>query len=415
MFKYVTHGCTYWRICLFAGLFVAPRAFGLTETGSFTGPSTTAFLSVDINGGPWSVPNAAASPTEGWNQSFSAPAYAPDPYGVSWVGWGGPTYDFGDGTQLPNSQAAVYGNSITKTFTGLPTTNIASGSTTVTISASGTPSAYKTVGTGNMDSFDWGTGWTGGATGPAFDIDMWRDFLQADGSGANVQSSNYLQVQFTGLNKNSVYTVSLYTYDGFYGPGAAATAQPPQTPNYEAWGWWDNQTTNPGNETFTAPSDEQVETWAAEGTPAAPATLTVITDGQGNGYVWTWGGNGQDPNSTVPSQYAATSFINGFQIGGGTGLLLGDTNGDGAVDATDLAALQANIGQTFTGFYSRGYAIGDFNGDGVVNQDDLALYMLGAAQYDAGHAAVPEPTGAVLTAAGVIAFGLKRRTNRPGK
>jgi Dockerin type I domain len=375
--------------------FAAAMAFnswvvGQIQTGQFSAPSTTAFLSVDINGGSWSN-NSASSPTEGWNQSFSASAYSPDPYGVSWTGWGGPTYDFGDGTQLPNGTLGVYASSNTKTFTGLPSSVASPGGMVATLSGPGTPSTYTLNGTGTLNSEDDGTGWTAGLTGPAFDIDVWRDSVSGEASFHDVQSTNFLQLQLSGLKKNSSYTVSLYSYNPFEGFSyqESATAMPPQEPNFESWGWWANQTTNPGNETFTAPSDEQVGTWSGNGTPAAPAMLQVITDGQGNAYVWTWGGSGM-----TGDQNASISYLNGFQIGGGTSLLLGDTNGDGVVNSADLATLEANLGQTFTGIYSRGYSIGDFNGDGVVNQDDFALFQLGEAEYNSAHPSsqVPEPT-----------------------
>lgn len=376
--------------------------FGQIATGTFSTPDTTAFLSVDLNGGTIASQDA---PTEGWNQSYTTPAFGPDPYGVTWTGWGGNTYDYGDGTQLPNSGAGVYGSSITKTFMGVSTSHVASGTIVATLSGGGTPSTYTLNGTGTLDSQDDGTGWTGGYTGPTYDIDMWRDNVFGQASYKDVQSTNFLQLQLSGLNKNSVYTVSLYSYNPFegYSYQEAATATPPQEPNYEPWGWWANQKTNPGNETFTAPPDEQEETWSGSGTPAAPATLKVITDGQGNAYVWTWGGSGQ-----TGDQDASSSYLNGFQISGGTSLLLGDTNGDGKVDATDLATLEANMGQTFTGIYARGYAIGDFNGDGIVNQDDFSLYELGLAEYSQNQPAAPEPCVLGLSAI-LLAGGMRPR------
>ena len=60
--------------------------------------------------------------------------------------------------------------------------------------------------------------------------------------------------------------------------------------------------------------------------------------------------------------------------------ILGDTNGDGIVDTTDLATVQSDMGQTV----KWGYANGDFNGDGVVNADDFTLFQLGAADYATG-------------------------------
>jgi hypothetical protein len=67
--------------------------------------------------------------------------------------------------------------------------------------------------------------------------------------------------------------------------------------------------------------------------------------------------------------------------------ILGDADGNGTVDATDLAILQKYLGQSVTG----GYANGDFNDDGIVNVDDFALYQEGLAKYNASLVSVPEP------------------------
>lgn len=85
--------------------------------------------------------------------------------------------------------------------------------------------------------------------------------------------------------------------------------------------------------------------------------------------------------------------------------LLGDTNDDFSVDATDLATVNANLGKTVTG----GYADGDFNGDGVVNEDDLALYQLGVVEYNfLNFQTLPEPSGVGLLAAALSAAAIRR-------
>lgn len=406
-------------------------ALGQTVLPSFTSPDTNAFLSVDLNGGPSSATSSnSASPTEGWNQNFGPTpptGFGPDPYGVTWTGWGGPTNQFGDGTQLPNDQSGLNVGAvfINKTFAGLPTSNVSSGSVTASVIAGGTLAQYNNArGQGTpMDSRDRGTGWTGGATGPDFDIDMFRDLIFATGNGSNVQSTSFFQLQLSGLNANSTYNISVYAYDGLSGAhNEAFTATPPQNQTAVALGWWAPITGGAGNETFTAPADEQVGSYSSDGTPPAAAVFSVTTNGQGIGDVWMWGGTGN-----TGDENADTTYLNGFQIGGGTALKLGDTNGDGKVDSTDLATLVANLGQSFTTAYtytnpdsttittqmfSRGYSIGDFNGDGLVNQDDLGLYMLGLSQYNATSQTSVAPEPASLALLGLASAFMATRSRR---
>ncbi|HEY1685936.1 MAG TPA: dockerin type I repeat-containing protein [Tepidisphaeraceae bacterium] len=400
----------------------ATAALGQINTGSFTAPSTSAYLSVDINGG---IIASNDTPTEGWDQVDGDLPIGADPYGVTWSSWGGPTYDGGDGTQLPDSGSSVGAASISKTFSGMPTSAIPSGSLTATLSAPGSTSSYGNLSNGlPLNGRDRGSGsnsvnnWAQGYTGPMADIDMWRDFEFAGGSGSNVQSSNFLQLQLSGLKPNASYTILLYTFDALASVNhVSATATPYQQQTSVALGWWAPQTGGAGNETFTPPADEQVTSFSASTSLPAPISLNIISNGQGIADVWDWGGSG-----TAGDENASSSYLNGFQVQGGTPLLLGDTNGDGVVDATDLATLQADMGQTFTNVvvsssnvttnvYNRGYAIGDFNGDGKVDADDFALFELGAAEYDKSQGmTVPEPGCiALLALAAPAAWRRQRR------
>lgn len=85
--------------------------------------------------------------------------------------------------------------------------------------------------------------------------------------------------------------------------------------------------------------------------------------------------------------------------------ILGDVNGDGVVDATDLSTIQTNMNTSV----KWGYANGDFNGDGLVNQDDVALYQLGLAEYNATLPPPPAPEPAMLGAAGLVGLAVLRR------
>jgi Dockerin type I domain len=121
---------------------------------------------------------------------------------------------------------------------------------------------------------------------------------------------------------------------------------------------------------------------------------------------------GDDPNIYWVQMYLAingsfnagspvTVFYDNLRI---TPKILGDVNGDGVVDGTDLATIQANMGQSV----QWGYASGDFNGDGVVNADDQALFDLGLALYGSGASApAPEPT--MLAATSLFGLSMLRR------
>jgi len=88
----------------------------------------------------------------------------------------------------------------------------------------------------------------------------------------------------------------------------------------------------------------------------------------------------------------------------------GDANGDGIVDADDLASVLANWSTGDT------YAKGDFNGDGTVDAADLSRLFGDTADpavASAQFASVPEPSTFVLTAFGMLGLiGFRRRRNR---
>ena len=90
--------------------------------------------------------------------------------------------------------------------------------------------------------------------------------------------------------------------------------------------------------------------------------------------------------------------------GGGAGAAMGDTNLDGLVDDTDLAALDASYGT------AGGWDDGNLGLDGIVNATDLALLAGSYAPAGGGAAPVPEPTTmCVLALAGAALLHRRRR------
>ena len=97
----------------------------------------------------------------------------------------------------------------------------------------------------------------------------------------------------------------------------------------------------------------------------------------------------------------------------------GDANGDGIVDAADLAVLLANWSTGDT------HEEGDFNGDHTVDAEDLAILVGNHESHEhehtpgpstvtaAGQASpVPEPTTFTLAAIGLLSLGMIRRRRR---
>jgi hypothetical protein len=74
---------------------------------------------------------------------------------------------------------------------------------------------------------------------------------------------------------------------------------------------------------------------------------------------------------------------------------LGDTNLDGVVDASDLAAVSPT-GTT--------WSTGDFNYDGQVNADDYALYMLGQAASGGANISTTLPEPSLILASSFCIF-----------
>jgi PEP-CTERM motif len=291
------------RKCILAAAVSVAAGFGglgaqWAAGAAFTSPLAPAILSVDINGGNQSDARA----TEGWNGSFSTPAFMTDTFGVTWSPWGGPTNTFGDGLNWPQNQSSqppTVPNSTVGGFTAPNSFTKTFGSFTATVLAGGTASNYNA--TFPVTSRDRGIAgnYNGNTTAATGDTDMFRDFIFGQVTGSNVQSSNYLKITVGGLTPGTQYRVAGYSYDASAANSEAWTATAPTNGTID----WND----PVSGNFIAPADEQVLTW--NGTPQAPVVFTLTADGNGNVSLYTWGGNGVTSNNS-----ASNSYFNGLQV-----------------------------------------------------------------------------------------------------
>jgi hypothetical protein len=242
-------------------------------TGAFTSPLTNATLSVDLNGG--TITNQAC-PTEGWNGSYSSPAFGADPYGVTWSPWGGPTNTYGDGTSLPSGTGVT---SISKTF----------GTTTLTISAPGVQSNYASAKFNSRDRANPTPNYT-------TDNDVFRDFMFIANGGINKQSCNHIKVTASGIAPGTVCQMALYSYDSSSSSLFMNwTATAPDSVGFIL-----------PSGSFGAPAGQQTIGFSSRG---APAVFTLTADSAGTISVWGWGGDGISGHNS-----ASASYINGIQL-----------------------------------------------------------------------------------------------------
>jgi autotransporter-associated beta strand protein len=89
------------------------------------------------------------------------------------------------------------------------------------------------------------------------------------------------------------------------------------------------------------------------------------------------------------------------------GVVPGDTNSDGVVDAADFIALKKNFGAGPGA--SGGATIGDFNASGTVDWNDLSTLMTNMGSGSGAPAVTPEPCSAMLLVFGAAALLRRRR------
>jgi hypothetical protein len=307
--------CLAWAVGALCLGGIASNSFATTTTGPFNGPLTSALLSVDLNGGL----STDSKPTEGWNGSFSTPAFSADQYGVTWSPWGGSnspsSQTFGDGTVWPQGAQPGTASADVSAPAGL-TNNVNYfgktfvGSIHVSVAAAGTAASY---GSPSINSRDRGNVPGGLTYSPAAqkDGDMFRDLIFGATSGSNVQGTNYLQVQVTNLTPGSVYTIATYGFDNSSANVTSWTATAPTVSNGIS-GWW--AASPAGNNTFTPPDDVETIDWkngANSATLRAPALFALTADQTGTATVWGFGGDG------LLDQNASNTYLTGVQIAAG--------------------------------------------------------------------------------------------------
>lgn len=142
-------------------------------------------------------------------------------------------------------------------------------------------------------------------------------------------------------------------------------------------------------------------------------------DSAGNMFIVDFGGTAGDTSfSNTTGEYPAAGLGEIFEIV--PNLIPGDFNGDGHVDAADISAMEADLGNlsSFQLQHNYSYAaletLGDLNGDRLVNNADLQalLNLLIAGKGSADP--VPEPATWFLAILGSVGFFAHRRFGRSG-
>lgn len=127
----------------------------------------------------------------------------------------------------------------------------------------------------------------------------------------------------------------------------------------------------------------------------------------GNGTKIRWKTNGISTTLDETLDGPGSSLIKGGVYDVWQDNVLGDTNGDGILNQSDMAVILQNLGQNVFG----GYFDGDFNDDGRVTSDDLALFDRAYAQQSATltniSLSIPEPSKFSVLAGSML--GLVRR------
>lgn len=253
------------------------------STHTLAAPINTPFLGVDINGG-----QSTYGPTQ--------PVQAGEPANPGWQGWNVNDGDF-----------FVSPTTVTKSF---PTAGVTSGAVNVSMTGVGVSLTARLRGMNSTEP--WG--------------DMQRDFVIANRNTNIGFGRHYLQFDFSGLDPNTAYEITMFNYD----PNSSQTGN---DRGYMAWGtqnpatWLD---TNVGSGQNYQPAVGGVNNpiptlarvpdtgpWPSQ--PGAGGTFAggfyfysgsfiVNADGAGKASVYGWA----DPNS-YSSQTG--SLVNGFQIG----------------------------------------------------------------------------------------------------
>ncbi len=248
------------------------------------------FLSVDMNGGDAQSGNNNST-NEGWDGTVNQPVN-----GVTWSPWGGRTTQGGDGNFLPfNPTTPVLG--LTHSFTAAAVT---SGTVTVALNAGGTATGFN-----SRDR--------GAPTGSANFGDMYRDLNFLARNTAQQLGAGPMVITLSGLNANTTYNYTGYSYDDGSPGQMVYGVTNPSTYDYADTGNASTGTSYSAlpNALAASLAGPRLQ-WFAHDVPTngdsvTSSTFKFTSDASGNATIYEWA------NSITGGAQSAT-VLNGFQL-----------------------------------------------------------------------------------------------------
>jgi hypothetical protein len=117
--------------------------------------------------------------------------------------------------------------------------------------------------------------------------------------------------------------------------------------------------------------------------------------------------SGLNNNGQIAFSFSLANGVNGIALIGASGLITGDTDGDGDIDDADLGTAFANYSGPAGSTARKTPSQGDADGDGDIDDADLGLAFAGYTGPIA--TAVPEPAGLAVLGLGSLMIGRGRR------